>query len=72
MTAGPCVPLSPPVSLNPAWRELVSQRPPSGLISAPLLFSVLTQILTCLGFQLLAFLLVRQQAWYHVWTPLSE
>uniref|UniRef100_A0A8C5BFA6 Probable cation-transporting ATPase 13A3 n=1 Tax=Gadus morhua TaxID=8049 RepID=A0A8C5BFA6_GADMO len=60
------------MSLNPAWRELVSQRPPCGLISGPLLFSVLTQILTCLAFQVLAFLLVRQQAWYHVWTPLSN
>ncbi|CAL8324964.1 unnamed protein product [Arctogadus glacialis] len=60
------------MSLNPAWRELVPQRPPSGLISGPLLFSVLTQILTCLAFQVLAFLLVRQQAWYHVWTPLSN
>ncbi|KAK0138247.1 putative cation-transporting ATPase 13A3 [Merluccius polli] len=60
------------MSLNPAWRDLVSQRPPSGLISAPLLFSVLTQILTCLSFQVLAFLLVRQQTWYHVWTPLSD
>uniref|UniRef100_A0A8C5FI56 Probable cation-transporting ATPase 13A3 n=1 Tax=Gadus morhua TaxID=8049 RepID=A0A8C5FI56_GADMO len=60
------------MSLNPAWRELVSQRPPCGLISGPLLFSVLTQILTCLAFQVLAFLLVRQQAWYHVWTPLSK
>uniref|UniRef100_A0A8K9URI1 P-type ATPase A domain-containing protein n=1 Tax=Oncorhynchus mykiss TaxID=8022 RepID=A0A8K9URI1_ONCMY len=36
------------VSLNPAWKVLVAQRPPSSLISGPLLFSVLTQILTCL------------------------
>uniref|UniRef100_A0A8C6Q8Z2 Polyamine-transporting ATPase 13A3 n=1 Tax=Nothobranchius furzeri TaxID=105023 RepID=A0A8C6Q8Z2_NOTFU len=27
-------------NLNPAWKELVSRRPPSGLISGPLLFSV--------------------------------
>ncbi|CAL8281134.1 unnamed protein product [Lota lota] len=60
------------MSLNPAWRDLVPQRPPSGLIATPLLFSVLTQILTCLAFQVLAFLLVRQQAWYHIWTPLSD
>uniref|UniRef100_A0A673YKD8 ATPase 13A3 n=1 Tax=Salmo trutta TaxID=8032 RepID=A0A673YKD8_SALTR len=44
------------MSLNPAWKELVSRRPPSGLISGPLLFSVLTQILICLGFQTIAFL----------------
>ncbi|XP_054458122.1 polyamine-transporting ATPase 13A3 isoform X1 [Anoplopoma fimbria] len=60
------------MSLNPAWKELVSRRPPSGLISGPLLFSVLTQILICLGFQTITFLWVRQQSWYTVWTPLSD
>ncbi|XP_041695692.1 polyamine-transporting ATPase 13A3 isoform X1 [Coregonus clupeaformis] len=60
------------MSLNPAWNELVSRRPPSGLISGPLLFSVLTQILICLGFQTIAFLWVRHQAWYHIWTPQSD
>ncbi|KAM6948677.1 polyamine-transporting ATPase 13A3-like [Aplochiton taeniatus] len=60
------------MSLNPAWKELVSQRPPSSLISGPLLFSVLTQILTCLAFQVLAFLWVRQQSWYEKWTPTSN
>uniref|UniRef100_A0A8D0B4R9 Polyamine-transporting ATPase 13A3 n=1 Tax=Sander lucioperca TaxID=283035 RepID=A0A8D0B4R9_SANLU len=64
----PCVMLS----LNPAWKELVSRRPPSGLISGPLLFSVLTQILICLGFQTITFLWVRQQSWYTVWTPLTD
>lgn len=59
------------MSLNPAWKELVWRRPPSSLISGPLLFSVLTQILTSLLFQLLAFLLVRQQGWYEKWTPQS-
>uniref|UniRef100_A0A665UU95 Polyamine-transporting ATPase 13A3 n=1 Tax=Echeneis naucrates TaxID=173247 RepID=A0A665UU95_ECHNA len=49
-------------NLNPAWKELVSRRPPSGLISGPLLFSVLTQILICLGFQTITFLWVRQHA----------
>uniref|UniRef100_A0A668AEB2 Polyamine-transporting ATPase 13A3 n=1 Tax=Myripristis murdjan TaxID=586833 RepID=A0A668AEB2_9TELE len=52
------------MSLNPAWKELVPRCPPSGLISGPLLFSVLTQILICLGFQTIAFLWVRQQSWY--------
>lgn len=60
------------VSLNPAWNVLVSQRPPSGLISGPLLFSVLTQILICLGFQTLTFLMVRSQDWFEYWTPHSE
>lgn len=60
------------MSLNPAWKELVSRRPPSGLISWPLLFSVLTQILICLGFQILTFLWVKQQPWYTSWTPQSD
>uniref|UniRef100_A0A8C4DQ71 Cation-transporting ATPase n=1 Tax=Dicentrarchus labrax TaxID=13489 RepID=A0A8C4DQ71_DICLA len=60
------------MSLNPAWKELVWRRPPSSLISGPLLCSVLTQILTCLVFQVLAFLLVRQQSWYEMWTPQSD
>ncbi|XP_047446423.1 polyamine-transporting ATPase 13A3-like isoform X2 [Mugil cephalus] len=60
------------MSLNPAWKELVWRRPPSSLISAPLLFSVLAQILTCLVFQVLAFLLVQQQSWYEKWTPQSD
>lgn len=60
------------MSLNPAWKELVSRRPPAGLISGPLLFSVLTQILVCLGFQTITFLWVKEQSWYEVWTPLSD
>ncbi|KAM4728657.1 polyamine-transporting ATPase 13A3-like isoform 2-T2 [Anableps anableps] len=60
------------MSLNPAWKELVRQRPPSSLISGPLLCSVLTQILTCLAFQVLAFYLVQQQSWYEKWTPQSD
>ncbi|XP_029971681.1 probable cation-transporting ATPase 13A3 isoform X2 [Salarias fasciatus] len=60
------------MSLNPAWKELVLRRPPSSLISGPLLFSVLTQIFTCLAFQALAFFLVQQQGWYETWTPQSD
>ncbi|KAL6469154.1 hypothetical protein MHYP_G00226780 [Metynnis hypsauchen] len=60
------------MSLNSAWNELVSRRPPSGLISGPLLFSVMTQILICLGFQTFAFLWVRQESWYEPWTPVSD
>ncbi|KAM4770721.1 polyamine-transporting ATPase 13A3 isoform 2-T2 [Rhinophrynus dorsalis] len=60
------------MSLNPAWKELVAQRPPSGLISGPLLFSVLSQILICIGCQIWAFLWVKEQPWYEVWTPNSN
>uniref|UniRef100_A0A673JW62 Probable cation-transporting ATPase 13A3 n=1 Tax=Sinocyclocheilus rhinocerous TaxID=307959 RepID=A0A673JW62_9TELE len=52
------------MSLNSAWKELVAQRPPSGLVSGPLLFSVLTQIFICLGFQIMAFLLIQNLDWY--------
>uniref|UniRef100_A0A9J8DHB5 ATPase 13A3 n=1 Tax=Cyprinus carpio carpio TaxID=630221 RepID=A0A9J8DHB5_CYPCA len=52
------------MSLNSAWKELVAQRPPSGLVSGPLLFSVLTQILICLGFQIMAFFLIQKLDWY--------
>ncbi|XP_048361437.1 polyamine-transporting ATPase 13A3 isoform X2 [Sphaerodactylus townsendi] len=60
------------MSLNPAWKELVAQRPPAGLISGPLLCSVVSQILICFGFQTVGFLWVRQQPWYEPWTPHSD
>ncbi|KAJ8011279.1 hypothetical protein DPEC_G00056500 [Dallia pectoralis] len=60
------------MSLNPAWKELVARPPPASLISGPLLFSVLTQMLTCLTFQVVAFLWVQNQSWYEKWTPLSD
>ncbi|XP_049484346.1 polyamine-transporting ATPase 13A3 isoform X4 [Panthera uncia] len=60
------------MSLNPAWKELVAQRPPSGLISGALLFSVLSQIIICIGFQSLGFFWVKQQSWYEVWHPQSD
>nr|XP_040126507.1 probable cation-transporting ATPase 13A3 [Ictidomys tridecemlineatus] len=60
------------VSLNSAWKELVAQRPPSGLISGALLFSVLSQIIICIGFQSLGFFWVKQQPWYEVWHPYSD
>ncbi|XP_010902495.1 probable cation-transporting ATPase 13A3 isoform X2 [Esox lucius] len=60
------------MSLNPAWKVLVAQAPPSSLISGPLLFSVLTQMLTCLTFQVVAFLWVKNQSWYEKWTPQSD
>uniref|UniRef100_A0A8D1UFK3 Polyamine-transporting ATPase 13A3 n=1 Tax=Sus scrofa TaxID=9823 RepID=A0A8D1UFK3_PIG len=60
------------MSLNPAWKELVAQRPPSGLISGALLFSVLSQIIICIGFQSLGFFWVRQQIWYKKWRPQSD
>ncbi|NWH84611.1 AT133 ATPase, partial [Aegithalos caudatus] len=60
------------MSLNPAWTELVARRPPSGLISGPLLCSVLSQIIICLGFQTLGFFWVKQQSWYEPWTEDSD
>uniref|UniRef100_A0A7N6AM14 Cation-transporting ATPase n=1 Tax=Anabas testudineus TaxID=64144 RepID=A0A7N6AM14_ANATE len=60
------------MSLNPAWNELVPRRPPSGLISGPLLFSVLSQILICLGFQTITFVWVQRQPWYTVWNPHTD
>uniref|UniRef100_A0AAY4A9E2 Polyamine-transporting ATPase 13A3 n=1 Tax=Denticeps clupeoides TaxID=299321 RepID=A0AAY4A9E2_9TELE len=60
------------IVLNPAWKELVAQRPPSSLISGPLLFSVLAQILVALSFQALSFVWVRYQSWYEIWTPDSN
>uniref|UniRef100_G3VHN6 Polyamine-transporting ATPase 13A3 n=1 Tax=Sarcophilus harrisii TaxID=9305 RepID=G3VHN6_SARHA len=60
------------MSLNPAWKELVAQRPPSGLISGALLFSVLSQIIISIGFQCFGFFWVRQQPWYEPWTPHSD
>ncbi|XP_063264045.1 polyamine-transporting ATPase 13A3 isoform X2 [Prinia subflava] len=60
------------MSLNPAWTELVARRPPSGLISGPLLCSVLSQIIICLAFQTLGFFWVKQQSWYEPWTADSD
>ncbi|NXX87004.1 AT133 ATPase, partial [Urocolius indicus] len=60
------------MSLNPAWKELVAQRPPSGLISGPLLCSVLSQIIISLAFQTLGFFWVKQQSWYEPWTTDSD
>uniref|UniRef100_A0A8C3V9L1 Polyamine-transporting ATPase 13A3 n=1 Tax=Catharus ustulatus TaxID=91951 RepID=A0A8C3V9L1_CATUS len=60
------------MSLNPAWTELVARRPPSGLISGPLLCSVLSQIIICFAFQTLGFFWVKQQIWYEPWTADSD
>lgn len=64
------------MSLNSAWKELVARRPPSGLVSGPLLFSVLSQILICLGFQIMAFLMIQKFDWYSkpewVWCTASN
>ncbi|EMP24849.1 Putative cation-transporting ATPase 13A3 [Chelonia mydas] len=60
------------MSLNSAWKELVAQRPPSGLISGQLLCSVLSQIITCLSFQTVGFIWVKQQPWYEPWTTQSD
>ncbi|GCC19852.1 hypothetical protein chiPu_0018575 [Chiloscyllium punctatum] len=60
------------MSLNSSWKELVPRRPPSSLISVPMLLSVSMQILLSLAFQVTAFLLVKEQPWYETWTPSSK
>ncbi|GCC23178.1 hypothetical protein chiPu_0001571 [Chiloscyllium punctatum] len=60
------------MSLNAAWKDLDPQKLPSGLISASLIFSVLSQIVISAVFQTTGFLLVKQQTWYEVWTPNSD
>ncbi|XP_059498532.1 polyamine-transporting ATPase 13A3-like [Stegostoma tigrinum] len=60
------------MSLNSSWKELVPRRPPSSLISVPMLLSVSMQILLSLAFQVTAFLLVKEQPWYETWTPSSN
>ncbi|XP_048398841.1 polyamine-transporting ATPase 13A3-like isoform X1 [Stegostoma tigrinum] len=60
------------MSLNAAWKDLDPQKLPSGLISASMIFSVLSQILISAVFQTTGFLLVKQQTWYEVWTPNSD
>ncbi|XP_064185049.1 polyamine-transporting ATPase 13A3-like isoform X2 [Anguilla rostrata] len=47
------------MSLSPAWKELVAQRPPSSLLSPSLLLSVIGQILLALSFQTATFLLAH-------------
>ncbi|XP_076828883.1 polyamine-transporting ATPase 13A3-like isoform X2 [Brachyhypopomus gauderio] len=60
------------MSLNPAWTELVAERPPTSLISWPLLFSVLGQTALSLLTQVSAFVLVQQQDWYTRWSPHTQ
>ncbi|XP_038671734.1 probable cation-transporting ATPase 13A3 isoform X2 [Scyliorhinus canicula] len=60
------------MSLNAAWKELDPQKPPSGLISASLICSVLSQICISAVFQTTGFFMVKQQTWYEVWTPNSD
>ncbi|XP_060710432.1 polyamine-transporting ATPase 13A3-like [Hemiscyllium ocellatum] len=60
------------MSLNSSWKELVPRKPPSSLISVPMLLSVSMQILLSSAFQVTAFLLVKEQPWYETWTPSSN
>nr|XP_057945763.1 polyamine-transporting ATPase 13A3-like [Doryrhamphus excisus] len=57
------------MGLNPAWKKLVRDTPQTRLITGPVLFSVISQIVNCLLFQLLPFFLVKQQSWYETLTP---
>ncbi|XP_072114405.1 polyamine-transporting ATPase 13A3-like isoform X1 [Mobula birostris] len=57
------------MSLNSSWKELVPQRPPTSLMSVPILLSMLLQTLLTLAFQVTAFLLVKEQPWYRAGIP---
>ncbi|XP_075794404.1 putative cation-transporting ATPase 13A4 isoform X2 [Pelodiscus sinensis] len=52
------------MSLNGAYPKLVPYRPPSQLISPPLLLSVVLNILFSLAMQVFGFVMVQQQPWY--------
>ncbi|XP_061879454.1 polyamine-transporting ATPase 13A3-like [Entelurus aequoreus] len=64
-----CLPFT--MSMNPARKKLVQRTPPTNLKSGPVVFSVLSQMLNCLLFQLLTFFLVQQQSWYDTLEPVS-
>ncbi|XP_061775883.1 polyamine-transporting ATPase 13A3-like [Nerophis ophidion] len=66
---GICLFLPFTMSLNPAWKKLVRRTPPSSLITAQMLFSLLSQVFNVALFQFGAFFLVRQQSWYHTLNP---
>ncbi|XP_021249007.1 probable cation-transporting ATPase 13A4 isoform X2 [Numida meleagris] len=52
------------MSFTEAYPKLVPYRPPSQLISPPLLLSVILNILFSLGMQIFGFLMVQKQSWY--------
>ncbi|NXA31240.1 AT134 ATPase, partial [Eudromia elegans] len=52
------------MSFTDAYPKLVPYRPPSQLISPPLLLSVILNILFSLSLQILGFVVVQKQPWY--------
>ncbi|XP_005527159.1 PREDICTED: probable cation-transporting ATPase 13A4 [Pseudopodoces humilis] len=52
------------MSFTGAYPKLVPYRPPSQLISPPLLLSVVLNILFSLGMQIFGFVMVQEQPWY--------
>lgn len=52
------------VSFTGAYPKLVPYRPPSQLISPPLLLSVVLNILFSLSMQIFGFVVVQEQPWY--------
>lgn len=52
------------MSLNEAYPKLVPYRPPTRLISPPLLLSVVLNVFFSLALQICGFVLVQQQPWY--------
>ncbi|XP_061777078.1 polyamine-transporting ATPase 13A3-like [Nerophis ophidion] len=69
MAIGMSVSLPFTMSMNPARKKLVRRTPPTNLKSGLVVFSVLSQMLNCLLFQLLTFFLVQQQSWYDTLEP---
>lgn len=52
------------VSFTGAYPKLVPYRPPSQLVSPPLLLSVVLNILFSLSMQIFGFVVVQEQPWY--------
>ncbi|XP_077580222.1 polyamine-transporting ATPase 13A3-like [Stigmatopora nigra] len=59
------------ICLNPTCRKLARRLPPTRLICGPVLFSVVSQTVNCLIFQMLAVHLVQGQPWYPTTDPHS-
>ncbi|XP_077472080.1 polyamine-transporting ATPase 13A3-like isoform X2 [Stigmatopora argus] len=59
------------ICLNPTCRKLARRLPPTRLFCGPVLFSVVSQTINCLLFQMLAVHLAQRQPWYRTTDPHS-
>ncbi|XP_057713191.1 polyamine-transporting ATPase 13A3-like [Corythoichthys intestinalis] len=57
------------ICLNPTCPKLSRSVPPTRLICAPVLFSILSQTFNCLLFQIVGVYLVQKQPWYETTDP---